>query len=294
MHVLTLLLLLAAGPGEGHRDNLAFQQLLRTGIEVAPRTPVKLPPPTLADGLNARQQQEVLRTVAGEDYDVEELLRNSVVSPQVLRLGNPPVRVPNGAVRSVDLWFIVHGDLAVLQSEEFIRKLAGLNEKSGKGKELTPEELARRGIRLSKAEAEHTRFGNVQFTFLDRVELQATGSLVWSKTPDSVVVAVHIDPRFTRDADHPNRWRSLIREEDTVKPGPPHPYEGFAYYAKVTRLTQPPGALLVEMHGVFVEPTGWFDGANLLRSKLPPALQQQVRTLRRELLKASPGSAPRD
>ena len=36
---------------------------------------------------------------------------------------------------------------------------------------------------------------------------------------------------------------------------------------------------------IFAEPVGWFDGANLLRSKLPPAMQQNVRTVRREWAK---------
>ena len=37
---------------------------------------------------------------------------------------------------------------------------------------------------------------------------------------------------------------------------------------------------------VFAEPTGWFAGANLLRSKLPAATQINVRNMRREWLKA--------
>ena len=36
---------------------------------------------------------------------------------------------------------------------------------------------------------------------------------------------------------------------------------------------------------VFAEPTGWFEGANLLRSKLPLVVQNNVRNMRREWLK---------
>ena len=63
-------------------------------------------------------------------------------------------------------------------------------------------------------------------------------------------------------------------------------YSDAALYLKVTRLHEPRGALFGEGHVVFTEPYGWFEGANLLRSKLPPAIQQVVRDLRRELLKA--------
>ena len=40
--------------------------------------------------------------------------------------------------------------------------------------------------------------------------------------------------------------------------------------------------MFCEQHVIFAEPTGWFDGANLLRSKLPAAVQNNVRTMRRE------------
>ena len=53
-------------------------------------------------------------------------------------------------------------------------------------------------------------------------------------------------------------------------------------------LAEPKGALFVEGHVVFAEPVKWFDGANLLRSKLPPVIQGQVRSFRRELAKSNP------
>ena len=56
-------------------------------------------------------------------------------------------------------------------------------------------------------------------------------------------------------------------------------------YFKITKLAEPAGALFVEQHIVFAEPTGWFDGNNLLRSKLPIAVQDNVRTMRKEFLK---------
>jgi len=58
---------------------------------------------------------------------------------------------------------------------------------------------------------------------------------------------------------------------------------------KITRLAEPAGALFVEQHIVFAEPTGWFGGANLLRSKLPPVVQYAIRTTRQEWAKAGGG-----
>ena len=69
--------------------------------------------------------------------------------------------------------------------------------------------------------------------------------------------------------------------------GDPHPYSGFGGYIKVSELVEPAGALLIEMHFVFDEPEGWFGGKNLLRTKLPLAVQENVRKFRGELKKAT-------
>ncbi len=51
----------------------------------------------------------------------------------------------------------------------------------------------------------------------------------------------------------------------------------------VTRLARPEGALFFEMHVVIHEPEAWFGGPNLLRSKMPLVIQENVRNLRRRL-----------
>ena len=61
------------------------------------------------------------------------------------------------------------------------------------------------------------------------------------------------------------------------------PYPGGISYTKISRLAFRPSALLVEMHGAFVEPREWFQGGPILRSKFSVVAQDQIRTLRREL-----------
>jgi hypothetical protein len=62
-------------------------------------------------------------------------------------------------------------------------------------------------------------------------------------------------------------------------------------YLKVTALVdaddKPNGKLFIEAHMVFHEPQGWFGGANLLGSKLPLAVQDNVREFRRLLRQSS-------
>jgi hypothetical protein len=76
-------------------------------------------------------------------------------------------------------------------------------------------------------------------------------------------------------------------ETGPLQLGSPSPYTAAGFYLKVTRLIEPAGAALIEYHMVFDEPNGWFGGANLLRSKLPLVIQEEVRNFRRRLIAAS-------
>ncbi len=80
-----------------------------------------------------------------------------------------------------------------------------------------------------------------------------------------------------------------MKRDELGKPqvGQPQPYSGAGFYAKVTRLKEPEGALFVEYHQVFQEPKAWFGGANLLRSKLPLLAQDSVRDFRRKVMTKS-------
>ena len=99
--------------------------------------------------------------------------------------------------------------------------------------------------------------------------------------------AGRIDPRFDKDASLTNQWQSLGRDSlGQLKAGPPQPYRAAGWYLKVTRLHEPAGANLVEYHVAFDEPHTWFDGANLLRSKLPLVAQDAIRRFRRKAAEA--------
>ena len=104
-----------------------------------------------------------------------------------------------------------------------------------------------------------------------------------------MVIAGRTDPVFDSDPTLANRWRTIGQDGQA---GSGHPFRGGLSYAKISRLKQPPGSLLVEFHGAFSEPEAWFQGAPILRSKFAPIAQDQIRRLRRELLKNGPKSAP--
>ena len=121
--------------------------------------------------------------------------------------------------------------------------------------------------------------------------MEATDETVATRTEESMVIAGRTDPAFDSDTTLANRWRTL---EQNGQAGPTQPFRGGLSYAKISRLKQPPGALLVEFHGAFSEPEAWFQGHPILRSKFAPIAQDQIRRLRRELLKVKnpPRPAP--
>ena len=103
-----------------------------------------------------------------------------------------------------------------------------------------------------------------------------------------MVIASRTDPAFDSAPKFANRWSTIGQNGQA---GAAQPYRGGMSYARISRLKQPPGALLVEFHTVFCEPEAWFQGAPILRSKFAPVAQNQIRKMRRELLKNRPKSA---
>lgn len=294
MPVMVLLVLGAAGLAAAqppaatlpHTDqNPIFKGLLDTGLNVGQDLRVKFPAPNLPDGLSSDKQKAIILGLIGNDYSFQEYTRRSVVAPQLLKLRDLTPADPQAPPRGVDVWFVAYGDLKSLDDEKFLDKIMNAGRGEGKARSLTPEDLSKRKIALQ--DKKHEGFVFIEFDFLEKVHLRATGHGFWSKTDDSVVVAGEIDPRFRDDPEFPNQWQSMSKESGVVKLGPPNPWNGAGFYLKITKLQEPAGALFIEEHIVFAEPTGWFDGANLLRSKLPIAVQTNVRNIRREWVKAA-------
>jgi hypothetical protein len=283
--LLTLSTLCPAQLPSHESANPLYKELLDPGLLVGPNVRAKLPPPSMPDGLDAARQTAILKQLIGTDYSYEEFTRKSVVAPQLLRIRDVQPSDPKAPARGVDVYFVAHGDFAALDDEKFRSRLLEVGRGEGKGQALTREQLAKRKIELTPEQEKHESYGFIEFDFLEKVRIRATGRAVWSKNPESLVAAGQIDPRFLNDPDFPNDWRSISKGAGGVKVGPPHPWSGAGFYLKVTKLAQPAGALFLEQHVVFAEPTGWFEGANLLRSKLPPVTQNNVRNMRREWVK---------
>jgi hypothetical protein len=289
--VLLFSMLLATG--DHATLNPLFQELHSQGFALTRDSRLKLPSPALADGRDDAAQQAALVKIIGGRYPVSEFARNSVVAPFVFKF--PDIRREEVAARGVDVWFIVHGDLDDLSKDEVLREFTSVRGKANKLHFLTAAELEARKLPAASADNAKTltsagetieRFVHSVATVLDHVELHQTLRCVLSRSEDSIVIGMIVDQRFDSDKDFPNQYRRLLRSDTGERTkGTPQPYAGAGGYLKATRLAQPKGAIFVEYHSIYSEPQDWFNGANLLQSKLPLLIQSRVRELRRDVRK---------
>jgi hypothetical protein len=276
-------LILAAGEELHSSTNRVYQELLTKGVPVTPTAGIKLPPPTMPDGLGASGQRAVIEKIADRNRTADELLRKSPVSPFQYKISDLMPSDPDAPSKGVDVWFVVYGDLDAIVKKNLWRRFLHLGQKQATVQDLTAEDLARRGIKLDKGEGHQEVYTHRVFAIFEKVQVSDTCRLFMTSRPGSLVVASQLDPRFTDDPKFPNYWQSLRPEDGKTPFGPRHPASVSARYLKITQLIEPAGALFVEVHIVFSEPKRWFDGANLLRSKLPVVLTTEIRALRRDL-----------
>ena len=275
-------------------DNPVFEELVQKGVTMSNGAVVKLPPPILADGLDAAGQMAALGKVADARTPAKELLRDSFYAPVVVKIRSAkPMLKPSEAegptVRRIDLWFVAHGDWDVLTSQDFLQsamksKENGPNRVVVEAGILTDRQLAARKLSVTVQPDLEERFLYATFRLFDRVEISAARFSAIKRGKESILVAGRLDPRFLDDPEFPNQWRPLLRDaRGEIKPGDAHPFGHAGGYAKITRLVEPADGVFIECHLVYEEPYGWFDGANLIRRKAPVMVNEKVKVFRRKL-----------
>jgi hypothetical protein len=287
--------LVAAAPA-GADANPLLMELVDKGIAMPDGTIAPLAAPSMADGSSTADQAKAIAKVATARPTTYELFtQKSSTAPITIKVRT--LKGQDEAVfRAVDLWFVAHGDWDTLVSKEFTDGITKANPGQAKNEGgtlskagfLTDAEMQKRDLPSRTKQGHEERYFYTTFTLFDRVEVSVTRDAVLSRTPKSIVLACKVDPRFAKDAEFPNQWRSLERDAAAnLVFGPKKLYSGAGFYVKVTRLTQPVGAIFVEYHSIFNEPKGWFDGESLLRAKLPTIAEHQVKQFRGKFAKAS-------
>lgn len=274
-----ILMLVAEVPA----GNPLQEELLDKGIAVAGGPAVKLPAPMLREGMNAASRKAALDKAA-DRLPLSLFLKNSPNSPFTLKINSVNDAKGQRRGQTVDLYFVAYGKLKAVTDKGALNGLLLSERKQADSNPvefLNAKQLEERGIKLQNQPGLIDRYALLDSTLLDKVKLTGVMREIKTTSAGSVVLAAMLDDRFADDKKHPNRWRSLNRAAGGE--GPAHPYAGFGGYVSVTELPEPAGALFVEMHFVFHEPPGWFGGPNLLRSKLPVLIQDNVRAFRRKL-----------
>jgi hypothetical protein len=267
-----------------HARNAVYAHVLNQGISAAGQT-VRLPEPRLLDGQDQSAQRAALRDVAGSDRALDDLLRNSVTAPYIIKVHD--VKATDATIRGADVWFVVYADLKQI---DFQQEAARTDQKEAevanmwfKTSLLKDTDLRAAGVDPSSAAGQNTWYSHVRARLLDRIEFEVTNQVCASQSDESVVVASRTDPAFDKAGSNPNGWKPLPPQGGPKAEVPAKSCPGGISYAKISRSQLKPGALLVEMHMAFVEPQEWFQGAPILRSKFSLVAQDQIRRLRRDL-----------
>jgi hypothetical protein len=270
-----------------HGQNPVFIHVLEQGLEVGGQT-IKLPPPRLVDGAGADAERAALTELAGSDRAFEDLFRDSVTAPFIIKVHD--VKASGATVRQADVWFAVHGDLKGIdpahEAARTDQKAVEVANMWFQTRILKPEEIRAAGAKAADTSAGKSWYAHIHAKLLDRIDFETTNHVVGSQSSESIVIASATDPSFSNAGPLSNGWKPLIKTDSAQgDTSARQPYAGGSSYAKISRAAFRPGALFVEMHVAFVEPDGWFQGAPILRSKFSVAAQDQIRTLRRELAK---------
>lgn len=267
--------------------NLLYDELLNKGIAIPGGPTVKLPAPLLRPGELPKESAELLEKASG-NVPVELFVRQSATAPFNLKIESVEKGNEERCGQMINLWFIAYGKLDAVVEKDFLKEILGGKGKSRRDGDkeettLTAEALSKRGIRLLEGPKLKQTFGKLELELLDKVQVEGITQSLRTSMPYSAITATRLDDRFKNDKEYPNRWRHVLRSAEGESLGPLQPYTGLGGYVLVTELPEPKGALLFEMHFLLHEPPEWFGGYNLLRSKMPVKIQENVRSFRRKL-----------
>lgn len=268
--------------------NVLYKELVKDGIQIPDGPKFKLPAPLLEPGQQPKNTMELLEKASGR-VPVDLFLRQTVTAPFSLDISSVDKAKEERCGQLITLRFVAYGKLESAMDADFLKQLLTGKPKPGRAANesvaLTSKELEKRGIRVVKQPNVKDEYGTLLMTLLDKVQVEGITHSIHVNVPNCVIYATKLDERFKDDQEYPNRWRSIKQVNEKEKLGPKVPYSGLGGYVIVTKLPEPTGALFIEAQFLLHEPFEWFDGFNLLRSKMPTAIQDNVRSFRRKLAK---------
>ncbi|MEM9365596.1 MAG: hypothetical protein AAGD07_06330 [Planctomycetota bacterium] len=240
-------------------------------------------------------------------WGFDRFTRDSMVAPFALDLDSIPDANGRRVGHLVDVVFVVHVPLNDLRDEGALRRLAGINDDVendvvateeddptdvSSARRLTPEEIASHNL------PNEIGYARIRFPLIAKLVLSGVAfgdSLDSGDDPSApIIIRFGLDPSFTDEAQLPdnaasdlglvNAWAKIERDDRGAKTlGAWQSYEGLGGYLTVVSVPGKENASLIHLVLAIHEPKKWFNGAPLLRSKLPLVIQDRVRGFRREI-----------
>lgn len=273
-------------------ENSVLRTLTDEGVTMGPMVTIPMMKPLMTDGMTEAEQYKVLEELSGPRRNVPALTRKSRVAPFVSKNENIMTPDPVPDAMSVNVYFVAHGPFEALTQKGFLKDLMGGFGGGNKGLpsregQLQGVDLTKRNLETVDDDGNEVRYAYNTFTLLDRVYINSVRRIVASRSDDSLVVAATIEKRLSDDPDYPNTWQSVEKDPITGQPTKldetKHPHEAAGFYLKATKLKNPAGAIFVEYHHLYHVPQGWFNGAPLLRAKIPTIANDTVKKFRTQL-----------
>lgn len=146
--LLTACFISQTGLEPAHAQNPVFTEVIERGLTADGKT-INLPPPRLVDGQDLEFERGALRDIAGSEQAAQDLLRDSVTAPFIIRVHD--MKSPDATVRAANLWFVIFGELDKIDP---LKEAGRANEKAVEvanmwfqNKFLTNDEIAAAGIK---------------------------------------------------------------------------------------------------------------------------------------------------
>ena len=298
--ILSILMLAVAATDlpETAPANPVLEELLEKGVTLSDGKAYKLPPPSMGDGLTAAEQKAVIEKIGkveklsfrGPDRRTHGRARGVDRSARLKESDDE-----SSTVRAIDLWFIAHGKWDVLNSKEFLDSLS--KSKDGENKN---EVVSKSGIPLRAGNEKTRPETRIDAGAGDEIRLRHIFALRSGRTERDAVGGGHaLENLAHRRGENgspastptPNIPTAGGRSFATPTPKSPtasrNPTPAAAPTRKSRSLSDPADSIFVECHLIYEEPYGWFEGGEMLNSKLPVIVKSKVRSFRSKLSIAS-------
>ncbi len=265
---------------------LLFRQLVETGVEIEATQRVRLEPPLLNQSQTTSERKSALDRLAG-DENWERFARNSPVAPIALDIRSIESSSGGRIGYAVKSAFVLHTSMERLRDQTLMERLFGkpdLNDQEGM---LRFEEITQAKLQEFRVEVESGKitYSRVAIPLLNKIRLQGVIRVERVESERELDVSWLFDNTLgEKNPEWQSVWLPLSTNDlaETIV-GPPQPYSGSGGYIRLSEIDQPEKMVVVEMGWVIHEPHAWFEGGNLLRSKLPLLIQESVRSFRKKL-----------